>query len=176
MARAMLTGQHGVGRLIARPIVGESGSYTRTGRRKDFAISPPSKTILNVLKDNGFEVRAVGKIEDIFNGSGITGSVHTNGNEDGVDKTLKWMQDSFEGLLFTNLVDFDMNYGHRNNPEGYAKALVEFDVRLPEILAQLKEDDILIITADHGCDPTTTSTDHSEVCSPSGFRYQSQEG
>ncbi|NLN65461.1 MAG: phosphopentomutase [Clostridiaceae bacterium] len=166
IARAMLTGQHGVGRVIARPFVGESGSYTRTGRRKDFAISPPSKTILNVLKDNGFEVRAVGKIEDIFNGSGITGSVHTNGNEDGVDKTLKWMQDSFEGLLFTNLVDFDMNYGHRNNPEGYAKALVEFDVRLPEILAQLKEDDILIITADHGCDPTTTSTDHSREYVP----------
>lgn len=166
IARELLTGEHGVGRVIARPFTGESGSYVRTDRRKDFAITPPRKTILNVLQDNGFEVRAVGKIEDIFNASGVTHAVHTHGNMDGVDRTLEWMKDDFEGLLFTNLVDFDMLYGHRNNVEGYAKALMEFDARLPEILAALKEEDILIITADHGCDPTTPSTDHSREYVP----------
>lgn len=166
IARELLTGKHGVGRVIARPFTGESGSYTRTDRRRDFAITPPRKTILNVLRDNGFEVRAVGKIEDIFNGSGITKAVHTHGNMDGVDRTLQWMEEDFEGLLFTNLVDFDMLFGHRNNPEGYAQALIEFDTRLPEILSRLKQDDILMITADHGCDPTTASTDHSREYVP----------
>jgi len=166
IAREMLTGEHGVGRVIARPFIGESGSYTRTDRRRDFAITPPAKTILNVLQENGFEVRAVGKIEDIFNASGVTKAVHTHGNMDGVDRTLQWMEEDFEGLLFTNLVDFDMLFGHRNNAEGYAKALMEFDERLPEILSRLKRDDILIITADHGCDPTTASTDHSREYVP----------
>ena len=166
IAREMLTGEHGVGRVIARPFIGESGSYTRTDRRRDFAITPPAKTILNVLQENGFEVRAVGKIEDIFNASGVTKAVHTHGNMDGVDRTLQWMEEDFEGLLFTNLVDFDMLFGHRNNTEGYAKALMEFDERLPEILSRLKRDDILIITADHGCDPTTASTDHSREYVP----------
>lgn len=166
IAREMLTGEHGVGRVIARPFTGESGSYVRTDRRKDFAITPPRKTILNVLQENGLEVRAVGKIEDIFNGSGVTAAVHTHGNMDGVDRTLDWMKEDFEGLLFTNLVDFDMLFGHRNNAEGYANALMEFDARLPEILAALKDEDILIITADHGCDPTTASTDHSREYVP----------
>lgn len=166
IARELLTGEHGVGRIIARPFTGKSGSYTRTDRRRDFAITPPHKTILNVLQDNGFEVRAVGKIEDIFNASGITSAVHTHGNMDGVDRTLQWMEEDFEGLLFTNLVDFDMLYGHRNNPEGYAKALMEFDARLPEILSRLKQEDLLVITADHGCDPTTPSTDHSREYVP----------
>lgn len=166
IARELLTGEHGVGRIIARPFAGESGNYTRTDRRKDFALTPSSKTILNVMQENGFEVRAVGKIEDIFNRSGITKAVHIHGNMDGVDRTLEWMKEDFEGLLFTNLVDFDMLYGHRNNAQGYAKSLMEFDARLPEILAQLKEDDILIITADHGCDPTTESTDHSREYVP----------
>lgn len=166
IAREMLTGEHGVGRVIARPFIGESGSYTRTDRRRDFAITPPAKTILNVLQEKGFEVRAVGKIEDIFNASGVTKAVHTHGNMDGVDRTLQWMEEDFEGLLFTNLVDFDMLFGHRNNAEGYAKALMEFDERLPEILSRLKRDDILIITADHGCDPTTASTDHSREYVP----------
>lgn len=165
-ARTLLTGEHGVGRVIARPFTGESGSYTRTDRRKDFAITPPDKTILNVLQDNGFEVRAVGKIEDIFNASGITSAVHTHGNMDGVDRTLQWLEEDFEGLLFTNLVDFDMLFGHRNNAAGYATALMEFDARLPEILSHLKQDDILVITADHGCDPTTLSTDHSREYVP----------
>ncbi|MBP7175731.1 MAG: phosphopentomutase [Thermoclostridium sp.] len=165
-ARDMLAGEHGVGRVIARPFTGESGSYSRTSRRKDFSMTPPGDTILNVLHNNGFEVRAVGKIEDIFNGSGITSAVHTRSNTEGVDKTLQWMDEDFEGLLFTNLVDFDMYFGHRNNVEGYAKALMEFDDRLPEILSRLKQEDILVITADHGCDPTTESTDHSREYVP----------
>lgn len=166
IARQLLQGEHRVGRVIARPFTGESGNYTRTERRKDFALDPPNKTILNYLEDSGFEVWAVGKIEDIFNGCGITKSVHTHGNMKGIEQTIKWMKDDFEGLLFTNLVDFDMLYGHRNDIEGYAKALMDFDVRLPEILAQLKSEDILIITADHGCDPSTPSTDHSREYVP----------
>jgi phosphopentomutase len=166
IARELLTAEHGVGRVIARPFIGHTGNYKRTGRRKDFSISPPQKTMLDVLKDNGFEVRAVGKIEDIFNGSGITESVHTHGNSDGIDRTIQWLEEDFEGLLFTNLVDFDMLYGHRNDVEGYAKALMEFDTRLPEIMNQLKQQDILMITADHGCDPTTSSTDHSREYVP----------
>ncbi|NLK67784.1 MAG: phosphopentomutase [Clostridiaceae bacterium] len=166
IAREMLTGDYGVGRVIARPFIGQSENYVRTERRKDFSINPTRKTILNFLKENGFEVRAVGKIEDIFNNSGITKSVHTQGNSDGIDKTIEWIKEEYEGMLFTNLVDFDMHFGHRNNVEGYAKALIEFDNRLPEIIAQLKDDDILLITADHGCDPTTSSTDHSREYVP----------
>ncbi|NLY17853.1 MAG: phosphopentomutase, partial [Clostridiaceae bacterium] len=165
-ARRMLRGEHGVGRVIARPFTGKSGNYTRIDRRKDFSIEPPKKTVLNYLEESGFEVRAVGKIEDIFSGSGITKSVHTGSNTEGIEQTLDWMKDDFEGLLFTNLVDFDMLYGHRNNIEGYAKALMEFDDRLPGILSRLKNDDILIITADHGCDPSTASTDHSREYVP----------
>lgn len=165
-ARALLKGEHGVGRVIARPFTGTSGNYTRTDRRKDFSMDPTGKTILNYLKDSGFEVRAVGKIEDIFNGSGITRSVHTHGNIDGIKRTTEWIKDDFEGLLFTNLVDFDMLYGHRNNVRGYANALMEFDRYLPDIMAELKDGDILIITADHGCDPSTSSTDHSREYVP----------
>jgi len=165
-AREMLQGKHGVGRVIARPFTGEPGNFVRTDRRKDFSLQPPKKTILDILYDHGYEVRAVGKIEDIFNRSGISRAVHTHGNADGIDRTLEWMADEFEGLLFTNLVDFDMLYGHRNNVEGYANALMEFDARLPEITARLREDDILIITADHGCDPSTESTDHSREYVP----------
>jgi phosphopentomutase len=129
-------------------------------------LTPPRKTVLNFLDENGFEVRGVGKIEDIFNGSGITKAVHTNGNADGIDKTIKWMNEDFEGLLFVNLVDFDMLFGHRNDVAGYAKALSDFDTRLPEIINSLKRDDILILTADHGCDPSTESTDHSREYVP----------
>jgi phosphopentomutase len=165
-ARALLQGEHGVGRVIARPFTGESGNFVRTNRRKDFSLTPPRKTVLNFLDENGFEVRGVGKIEDIFNGSGITKAVHTNGNADGIDKTIKWMNEDFEGLLFVNLVDFDMLFGHRNDVAGYAKALSDFDTRLPEIINSLKRDDILILTADHGCDPSTESTDHSREYVP----------
>ncbi|AGC69328.1 phosphopentomutase DeoB [Thermoclostridium stercorarium subsp. stercorarium DSM 8532] len=166
IARELLTGEYGVGRVIARPFTGESGNYTRTERRKDFSIEPPDKTILNYLAENGYEVRAVGKIEDIFAGSGITKSVHTGSNSEGIERTIEWIKDDFEGMLFTNLVDFDMLYGHRNNVEGYAKALMDFDRRLPEIIGNLRDGDVLVITADHGCDPSTASTDHSREYVP----------
>ncbi|HHY64740.1 MAG TPA: phosphopentomutase [Clostridiaceae bacterium] len=165
-ARAILTGEHAVGRVIARPFVGEPGSFKRTERRKDFSLKPIKKTLLDFAKEQGFEVRAVGKIEDIFAGSGITHAVHINGNMDGVDKTIDWIRDDFSGILFTNLVDFDMLYGHRNNIEGYARAIEDFDQRLPEITGAMKDGDILFITADHGCDPSTESTDHSREYTP----------
>ncbi len=165
-ARELLKGKHAVGRVIARPFAGNSGEYKRTERRKDFSLEPIGKTILDYAKDKGFEVRAVGKIEDIFSKRGITHAVHTHSNSEGVDKTLEYLNENFAGILFTNLVDFDMLYGHRNDVEGYAKALVEFDNRLPDILKALKDEDILFITADHGCDPTTESTDHSREYVP----------
>jgi phosphopentomutase len=166
IARNILTGEHAVGRVIARPFIGKSGQYKRTDRRRDFSLDPIGKTILDYLKETGYEVKAVGKIEDIFNKKGITDAVHIHDNMDGVDKTLQYMKEDFEGILFTNLVDFDMLYGHRNDIEGYAKALMEFDGRLTEILSYLKDDDILFITADHGCDPSTESTDHSREYVP----------
>ena len=121
---------------------------------------------MDFAKEQGLEVRGVGKIEDIFSGQGITHAVHIHGNMDGVDRTIEWIKEDFSGILFTNLVDFDMLYGHRNNVEGYARAIEDFDRRLPEIMGEMKEDDILIITADHGCDPTTESTDHSREYVP----------
>lgn len=166
MARAILTGEHAVGRVIARPFVGTEGNFTRTDRRHDFSLEPIRKTILEYISEKGLEVKAVGKIKDIFAGKGITDAVHIHNNMDGVDKTLDYMKQSFDGLLFTNLVDFDMLYGHRNNVEGYAKALSEFDARVPELLSVMDENDILMLTADHGCDPTTPSTDHSREYVP----------
>lgn len=165
-ARNILQGQHAVGRVIARPFTGTEGSFTRTDRRRDFSLKPLGRTVLDCLKDKGLEVKAVGKIEDIFAGQGITEAVHTHGNMDGVDQTLHFMKQQFDGLIFTNLVDFDMHFGHRNDVMGYAEALSRFDERLPELLAALDENDILIITADHGCDPTTESTDHSREYVP----------
>jgi phosphopentomutase len=165
-AREILKGEHAVGRVIARPFIGNSGEYKRTERRKDFSLEPVGNTILDYAKDKGVDVRAVGKIEDIFSKRGITHAVHTHDNLDGISKTLEYINEDFEGILFTNLVDFDMLYGHRNNAEGYAKALVEFDQSLPKILEALKEEDILFIAADHGCDPTTESTDHSREYVP----------
>lgn len=167
IAREILTGKHAVGRVIARPFLGQPGSFWRTANRQDFSLKPPAPTVLNLLKDHGLEVMAVGKIEDIFAGEGISRSVHTEGNMDGVDKTLKFMREpNNRGLIFTNLVDFDSLYGHRNNPQGYAGALQDFDERIPEILEAVRDDEILIITADHGCDPTTESTDHSREYVP----------
>jgi phosphopentomutase len=165
-ARDILIGEHAVGRVIARPFIGSSGNYKRTDRRRDFSLDPLGKTILDYAKEAGFQVKAVGKIEDIFNKRGITQAVHTHNNMDGVDRTLEYMEEDFEGILFTNLVDFDMLYGHRNDVKAYADALVEFDNRLPEIVNTLKDEDILFITADHGCDPTTASTDHSREYVP----------
>jgi phosphopentomutase len=161
VARGLLRGEHAVGRVIARPFVGEPGNFTRTERRKDFSLVPPQGTALDVLKAAGQEVMGVGKIEDIFAHRGLTHSNHTPNNEEGVDAILDFMSQEGKGLIFANLVDFDMLYGHRNNPRGYADALEAFDERLPEIQAALRDTDVLMITADHGNDPTTASTDHS---------------
>lgn len=166
IAREMLVNDIAVGRVIARPFLGKSGAYTRTSNRHDYALDPFNKTVLDYVKEAGSNVMAVGKIEDIFNGRGVTEAVHTKNNMDGVDKTLEYMKNGKSGLIFTNLVDFDMHYGHRNDFQGYAKALVDFDNRLPEIIGTMNENDVLIITADHGCDPTTPSTDHSREYIP----------
>lgn len=165
-ARDLLTGELGVGRVIARPFTGSHGTYTRTANRHDFSLEPPKLTMLDELTAAGRTVLSVGKIIDIFAGRGITEYVRTKDNADGIDKTLAYMDRDFEGLCFTNLVDYDMLYGHRNDVEGYAKALTYFDERLPELLAKLREEDILMITADHGCDPSTPSTDHSREYTP----------
>lgn len=166
IAREMLVGEHAVGRVIARPFIGEPGNFTRTSNRHDYSLNPYHETMLDKIKDKGYEVKAVGKIIDIYNGVGITDSVHTKSNMDGVDKTLEYMKGDSKGLIFTNLVDFDMKFGHRNDPEGYGKALEEFDIRLPEIIENMKDSDVLIITADHGCDPTTKGSDHSREYIP----------
>lgn len=166
IAREMLVGEKTVGRIIARPFIGESGNYTRTSNRRDFALDPFGKTMLEYVKEAALNVMAVGKIEDIFNGKGVTDAVHIKNNMDGLDRTIEYIKQQKEGLIFTNLVDFDMLFGHRNDAVGYANALIEFDNRLPEIISSLNEDDILIITADHGCDPTTESTDHSREYIP----------
>lgn len=166
IAREMLVGDRTVGRIIARPFIGKDGNYTRTSNRRDFAIDPFEKTMLQCLKEANLSVQAVGKIEDIFNGKGITQAVHIKNNMDGVDKTIEFMKENRKGLIFTNLVDFDMLYGHRNDVQGYANALIDFDKRLPEIMSNMNENDVMIITADHGCDPTTPSTDHSREYIP----------
>lgn len=165
-ARELLTGAHGVGRVIARPFEGEAGNFSRTVRRHDFSLVPPKATMLDQLVEHQKEVLGVGKIYDIFAGKGITDFVRTSGNADGIDKTLIYMEREFEGLCFVNLVDYDMLYGHRNDVDGYARALTYFDERLPELLHKMREDDILMITADHGCDPSTPSTDHSREYTP----------
>lgn len=161
IAREMLVGDNLIGRVIARPFVGEVGSFKRTSNRKDYAIDPPGKTMLDYLKEDNKDVISIGKIYDIFNGFGITEKIKTVSNLDGINKTIEVMKKDFNGLLFTNLVDFDMMYGHRNDVEGYANAISEFDSKIPELLENLNEDDLLILTADHGCDPTTQGTDHT---------------
>lgn len=155
-----------LGRIIARPYVGEPGNFVRTANRHDYALSPFSDTTLDFLKNAGKSVISIGKIADIFNEKGITESNRTQNNMDGVDTLLRVMDQDFTGLSFTNLVDFDAVYGHRRNPEGYAQALEEFDARLPEIYEKMQEDDLLIITADHGNDPTFTGTDHTREYVP----------
>lgn len=166
IARELLTGRHEVGRVIARPFIGLPGSFKRTANRHDYSVKPPSPTVLDLLLDNGLEVVGVGKIRDIFAGKGISRSLPTTGNDDGINKTLAAMRENFSGLVFTNLVDFDQLYGHRNDPRGYATALEEFDRRLPEIINHLRSKDVLIITADHGTDPTTPGTDHTREYVP----------
>lgn len=161
VARNMLVGDVQVGRVIARPYIIENGKRTRTADRRDYAVSPSGKTVLDSIKDSGMTVYAIGKIRDIFNGQGVDLSVHTESNMDGVDKTLEAMYAEFEGFVFTNLVDFDAKYGHRRDPVGYGKAIEDFDRRLPEIFDALRQDDILILCADHGNDPVHSGWDHT---------------
>nr|HMN29161.1 phosphopentomutase [Caldilineaceae bacterium] len=161
IARELLAGEHSVGRVIARPFVGELGRFTRSEKRKDFSLEPPTPTILDAIKASGQEVMGVGKIEDIFAHRGLTTSQHTGNNMAGGEATIAFLSSPQQGLIFTNLVDFDALYGHRNDVQGYANALMAFDRRLPEIMTRLGDDDILVITADHGNDPTTPGTDHT---------------
>lgn len=166
IARSILTGENAVGRVIARPFLGDSrDTFYRTKNRHDFSLVPP-ETMLNNLENNGYDVIAVGKIKDIFAGSGITESYHTKDNSEGMNKTMELVDKDFNGLCFVNLVDFDMIYGHRNDVEGYAKAYTAFDKWLESFLPKLREDDVLMITADHGCDPSTPSTNHSREYVP----------
>lgn len=165
IARELLQGEHGVGRVIARPFEGE-WPFVRTPRRHDFSLEPPSETMLDRIKAAGLDVIAVGKIHDIFAGRGDTEHIFTSGNTDGIARAIALAKRPFHGLCFVNLVDFDMLYGHRNDPDGYARALTEFDRALPKLLAGLGEGDVLMITADHGCDPATPSTDHSREYTP----------
>ena len=159
--------EYNIGTVIARPFVGTSaGNFKRTYNRRDFESNTFGRTVLDVIKENGKEVIAIGKIEDLFSGRSITKAIHTQGNEDGIEKTIEEIKKEREGYIFTNLVDFDMLYGHRNNIEGYAKALEYFDSKLPEIIENMKDTDMLIVTADHGNDPSTPSTDHSREYTP----------
>jgi phosphopentomutase len=166
VARNLLQGEHSVGRVIARPFIGKPGNFIRTERRRDFSLEPIGETVLDLIKANGLEVMGVGKIEDIFAHRGLTMSNHSGNNMAGLDAILNFLDLDKDGLIFANLVDFDALYGHRNDPQGYAKALEEFDERLPEILKELSDMDILMITADHGNDPTTPGTDHSRERTP----------
>lgn len=166
IARELLVGEHGVGRVIARPFVGREGEFTRTANRRDFSIKPPTESALDRIKGAGLDVIAVGKINDIFAGQGITESITTHSNAEGIAVTRELLSRDFSGLAFINLVDFDMLYGHRQDVDGYAAALSEFDRALGEFLPMLKSDDVLIITADHGCDPGNKSTDHTREYVP----------
>lgn len=165
IAREILVGEHGVGRVIARPFTSKY-PFKRTANRHDYSLIPPKETMLSLIKNAGKECISIGKINDIFAGVGITKSNPIKNNLDGTQKTIEIMDTNFEGLCFTNLVDFDMVYGHRNDVDGYAKAISEFDLYLDKIISKLKKDDMLIITADHGCDPSTISTDHSREYTP----------
>ena len=167
IARDMLVGEHAVGRIIARPFVtAADGSFVRTTNRHDYSLKPPKKTVLDYIKAAGKDVIGVGKIYDIFDGEGVTEKVKTGTNDIGMKESLKLADRDFDGLCFINLVDFDSMYGHRNDVDGYANALSEFDLWLNDFLPKLRKDDMLIITADHGCDPGTESTDHSRECVP----------
>jgi len=164
--RLTMKDEFSVGRVIARPYVGKPGSFTRTLNRHDYAVKPPMPTVLSVLKGAGLEVIAVGKINDIFDGEGVTKALPTKSNAHGVEITLQQLAPSYTGLLFTNLVEFDSLYGHRRDPLGYARALEAFDEELPSLMASLRQDDLLVITADHGNDPTHAGTDHTREYVP----------
>lgn len=166
IARELLVGEHNVARVIARPFVKENGAYVRTANRRDFSRKPSRENLLTYIKEAGQRVYAIGKIEDIFDGVGITDAVHTKDNMDGMDQTLLALDKVDRGLIFTNLVEFDSKWGHRRDVKGYAKGLEAFDKRLPELLDAMKESDVLVITADHGCDPTFKGTDHTREYVP----------
>lgn len=166
IAREILQGTHGVGRVIARPFIGKPGNFKRTANRRDYSLPPPEVTMLDLIKEKGFDVTGIGKINDIFAGQGLTKSIPTNNNADGINKTINTIKDQENGLIFTNLIDFDQLYGHRNDVEGYATELQYFDDNLSLIIDSLDEKDILVISSDHGCDPTTPSTDHSREYVP----------
>ena len=161
IARGLLQGKHGVGRVIARPFIGQPGDFKRTANRRDFSLMPPRDTLLNKLSAAGYDVIGVGKIGDIFSMSGITETHPTHGNGEGMETTLALADKDFHGLCFVNLVDFDMLYGHRQDPDGYSAAISAFDAWLPGFMAKMGKDDVLMITADHGCDPSDNSTDHT---------------
>jgi len=165
-ARAILAGPHAVSRVIARPFTGRPGAYARTDRRRDFSLPPVGRTVLDAAAEAGGEVVGIGKIPDIFAGRGITRGVHTHDDLDGMAQTARAMEETARGIIFANLVDLDSRYGHRNDPAGYARGLEAIDARLPELLRRLRADDLLILTADHGNDPTTPSTDHSREYVP----------
>ena len=167
IARAQLKGKHGVGRVIARPFIGESGHYTRTSNRHDYSLEPPRETMLDAIKNAGLDSIGVGKIYDIFAGLGTTEHVYNKSNADGMAHAMDYVNRDFQGLCFVNLVDFDMLYGHRRDVEGYANALTEFDSWLGQFLDRLGDEDLLMITADHGCDPAyTATTDHTREYVP----------
>lgn len=166
IAREIMMGDNAVARIIARPFVGTPGSFTRTHNRRDYSLNPTGDTVLDIAKREGLDVIAIGKIEDIFNGKGITEAVHTIDNMDGIDKTIEYIQKSSKGIIFTNLVDFDSKYGHRRDPKGYKEALENLDMRIPEILDSMNDDDIIIFTADHGNDPTYKGSDHTREYIP----------
>jgi phosphopentomutase len=167
ISRELLQGEHAVGRVIARPFIGESAeTFKRTPRRRDYPLAPLTDTVMDKLLAQGSQVRATGKIDDLFGGRGISHSNHTTNNESSTQAMLEFMVEDFEGLLFTNLIEFDMIYGHRNDPQGYAGALEAFDAHIPDIMGRLRSTDIVIVAADHGVDPTTKSTDHSRELSP----------
>lgn len=167
IAREIMMGDNAVARVIARPYIGKKkGEFERTSNRRDYSLNPFEKTVLDYIKESNLDVIAVGKIEDIFNGQGITEAIHTKDNMDGVDQTINYIKKENKGLIFTNLVDFDSKYGHRRDVLGYKNALEEFDKRIPEIIDAMKEDDILIINSDHGNDPTYKGTDHTRESIP----------
>lgn len=162
----ILADEYNIGRVIARPFTGAPGAFERVAARRDYSVPPPDETILDIVSSAGMETLGVGKIGDIFVHKGLTSEIHTRSDDEGIDVTLEALGRTGKGLIFTNLVDFDTLYGHRNDPEGYARALEHMDSRLPEVMAALREKDILFITGDHGCDPTTPSTDHSREFVP----------
>lgn len=166
IARKILCGENAVARVIARPFAGESGSFYRTANRHDFSVKPSGNTLLDLMQENGYDTIGVGKIFDIFGGKGISEKVFTKSNRDGMEKTSEYLKKDFKGMCFVNLVDFDMLYGHRNDVDGYAAALTEFDKWLSDFVTELSDNDLLFVTADHGCDPATPSTDHSREYVP----------